>query len=94
MRAQQIPLAKTCQDCPTVFMGTPRKRFCDACGTRRSRASDSEKRARRELREHHDLSPAQIERLFTEALREIRRQGLYTGDATWNHHWKYDEPGR
>jgi len=93
--------AKTCKttNCGVIFMGCAQRKFCDACQAAGKRASDrassrrnSQRQKDFEARDH--LSPAQVERVFQEALAQIRRERRYTGDVGSSHQWKYTEPGR
>jgi hypothetical protein len=94
-------VAKTCKttNCGAIFIGIAQRKFCDGCQAAGKRASDrasSQRNSQRqkdfEARDH--LSPAQVERVFQEALAQIRRERRFTADERSSHAWKYEEPGR
>ena len=90
-------VAKTCKttNCGAIFIGIAQRKFCSACQASSKKASDrahSQRQKDFEARDH--LSPAQVERVFQEALAQIRRERRYTGDVGSSHQWKYQEPGK
>lgn len=91
MRKPIPPIAKTCRTCPTVFCGGPHRKYCDACGRQRQREQTNASHRQGPPREV-DLTEAQIEQQFAQALAQIRAEKRYSGDMTWQSAWKYREP--
>ncbi len=93
-RAPYRDVVKTCP-CGVVFLGKAQSRSCPACAALHKRQSDKAHQQRmRDFERRDHLSPAQVERVFTEALAQIRRERRYTGEMSSSHSWKYQEPGR
>jgi hypothetical protein len=75
-----------------MFFGTHCRKFCRACGEQRKRTGGLA--IRRGRPQEFDLSPAQIEATFNEALAQIRRERKHEADVSTSQAWKYEEPGR
>jgi hypothetical protein len=71
-----------------MFFGTHCRKFCRACGEQRKRKGGLA--IRRGRPQEYDLSPAQIEATFNEALAQIRRERKHEGETTWHMNWKYE----
>jgi len=77
-----------------VFLGHPKRRFCEACQTIRIKRQN---RASAQQLEHQrvfiDLSGEHIDRLFTSALAEIRRTKAHRiEEPSWDYRGRYREP--
>jgi ribosomal protein S27AE len=74
---------KTCPTvgCGTVSLGHPKRVFCDKCAVSRAAA--------RKALEPLDLTEAEVDRVYREALAQIKRERRYSGDETWQMDWKY-----
>jgi hypothetical protein len=77
-----------------VFLGHPKRKFCEACQTIRIKRQN---RASAQQCEHQrvfiDLSGEHIDRLFATALAEIRRTRAHRLDApSFDYRNRYREP--
>jgi hypothetical protein len=73
-------MSKRCitPDCGIVFLGIGQQKFCAACQNKRKKASDKAHQARvRDFERRDHLSPAQVDRVFQQALAQIRRERKY-----------------
>ncbi len=92
MRRAPGPVGKGCETCHVWYFGRPNQKSCRSCAEKRKKASDAatHRAARGRPLLEADLTEAQIEAAFTEALAQIRRERTYEGDITWQMHWKYE----
>ncbi len=96
MRRTPGPVGKGCETCHVWYFGRPNQKSCRSCAEKRKKASDAatHRAARGRPQLEVDLSEAQIEAAFAEALAQIRRERRFTVDITSSHAWKFQEPGR
>ena len=85
------------RDCGSVFLSRSNgHKFCDDCARKRKLEQNRRSQLAYEQKlpsEIQDLSDAVIDRVFTEALREIRRSGVHRVEAaSWNYAGRYREP--
>jgi len=94
MRALTPHIEKTCQDCPTVFLGHPKQRFCADCQVRRIKVSNRKSHQVSDYeRVYTELSEAHIDKIFASALAEIRRTKAHRiEEPSWDYRGRYREP--
>jgi len=92
-----MPMMK-CLDCPAVFPASSngRRVRCKACAklqiALQKLESDRQRRERKRINEMKDIDEAEVDRRFSAALKEIRRQSSESLEPFRSYGWLYREP--
>lgn len=83
---------RPCKDCSRLMVGYSQQWYCGECSRRRKQEAD----ARSKVRQREplvDISEAEVDARFAQALAEIRRSGVHRVDAeSRSFAYRYQEP--